>query len=81
MNALNKVHEPRGKIQLYKKLIQGLIEYFTQYLPRLSRALAIKVPETESSKILIEFLAHEKTTPQCKQIIRPLKIRLSPLDK
>ena len=77
LNTWDGIQEPEKRTESYIRVKQGQREFFTDFLQRLTKA----VTDPEARHVVIEFVAFENASIECKIILGPLKVRSAPLDK
>ena len=54
---------------------------FSDVLQGLTKAVQIGITDLEAKQVLIESLAFENDSLECKKILGPIKVRSAPMDK
>lgn len=79
MNAWDRTKDVRKRTESFTKVIQGPKETFIDFFQRLTSAINRMIPNSEARQKIIEFLLLKMLI--CKTVIRPLKVRLAPLEE
>jgi hypothetical protein len=75
LNAWDKVEETGKGLKPFSQVMQGLKKTFTDILQRLTSAVGRNILDPLIRKALIESSAFENVNAECKEVIRPLRVR------
>lgn len=81
LEVWNKFEESGKKSESFTKIIHGPKETFTNFIHRVISAVNRIVSDSEVRKILIESLAFENSSSECKTVIGPLNTRPAPIEE
>ena len=81
LNAWNRIQELGKRTKSYTKVKKGQREPFSDFLQILSKAVQIGETDPDAKGVLIEPLAFEDASLECKKILGPLKVRSVPMDE
>ena len=81
LKAQDRIQKLGKRVESYLRVKQGQREPFSDFLQRLTRAVQIGVTDPEARCIIIESLAYENASIECKRILGPLKIRSAAMDE
>lgn len=80
LNAWDKVAEAGKELEPFSQVVQGLKETSPDLLQRLTSTVERSISDPSTRKVLIESLAFENASTECKEVIRPLMARSAAVD-